>query len=88
MLNLIFEKFVEKSPVSVMARGTMERILNPNQLDRWFDVTAELQYTKNPMFSTVFDIMSQVVCGSRPSVHAAYLASTEDIGVSVTSLYN
>ena len=40
------------------------------------------------MFSTVFDLMSQVVCGSRPSIHAAYQASVEDIGVSITSLYN
>ena len=29
MLNPIFEKFVEKSPVSVMARGMMERCVKP-----------------------------------------------------------
>ena len=88
MLSPIFEKFVKKSPISVMARGMMERVLNPNQLDQWFNETAERQYTKDLMFSTVFDIMSQVVCGSRYSVHAAYQASTEDISVSITSLYN
>ena len=71
-----------------MARGMMERVLNPSQLNRWFNATAELQYTKDLLFSTVFDIMSQVVCGSRPSVHAAYQASEEKIGVSITSLYN
>jgi len=88
MLSPIFEKFVEKSPISVMARGMMERVLNPNQLNQWFDETAEQQYTKELMFSTVFDLMSKVVCGSQKSVHAAYQASTEDIGVSITSLYN
>ena len=88
MLNPIFEKFAKKSPISVMARGMMERVLNPNQLNQWFNETAEQQYTKELMFSTVFDLMSQVVCGSRHSVHAAYQASTEDIGVSITSLYN
>ncbi len=88
MLSPIFEKFVEKSPITVMARGMMERVLNPSQLDQWFNVTAEQQYTKELMFSTVFDIMSQVVCGSRRSVHAAFQASREDIGVSITSLYN
>jgi len=46
MLNPIFEKFVEKSPVSVMARGMMERVLNPAQLDQWFEKMAEVQYTK------------------------------------------
>jgi hypothetical protein len=88
MLSSIFQPFVEKSPISVMARGLMERLMNPDQLNEWFDVTAEEQYTKDLMFSTVFDIMSQVVCGSCPSVHAAYQASKEDIAVSVTSVYN
>ena len=37
MLSPIFEKFVEKSPVSVIARGMMERVLNPEQLDQWFE---------------------------------------------------
>ena len=88
MFSPIFEKFVEKSPVSVMARGIMERVLNPAQLDQWFEKTAQEQYTKDLLFSSVFDIMTQVVSGSRPSVHAAYQASKEQIAVSVTSLYN
>ena len=88
MLNPIFEKFVEKSPISVMARGMMEHILNPEQLDEWFEKTAEKQYTKDLLFSNIFDIMSQVVSGAHPSVHAAYQASNEDISVSATSLYN
>lgn len=88
MLNPIFEKFVENSPVSVMARGMMEHVLNPEQLDEWFDNTAENQYTKDLLFSSVFDIMSQVVSGTHPSVNAAYQASKEDIKVSITSVYN
>ncbi|MCP5096801.1 MAG: IS4/IS5 family transposase, partial [Chloroflexi bacterium] len=50
--------------------------------------TAQEQYTKDLLFSSVFDIMTQVVSGSRHSVHAAYQASKEQIAVSVTSLYN
>ncbi len=88
MLNPIFEKFVEKSPVSVMARGMMERVLNPEQLDEWFENTAKKQYTKDLLFSSVFDILSQVVSGTHSSVNSAYQASKEDISVSVTSLYN
>ena len=87
MLSPIFEKFVNKIPISVMSRGVMERVLNQSQLDQWFDETAGQQHTKDLLFSTVFDIMSQVVYGSHPTVHAAYQAS-EEIGVSVTSLYN
>lgn len=87
-LNHVFERFVENSPISVIARGTMERVLNPEQLNEWFDKTAQDQYTRELLFSSVFDIMSQVVCTSRPSVNAAYQASKEGISVSITSLYN
>ena len=88
MLNPIFEKFVEKTPVSVMARGMMERVLNPQQLDQWFEHTSQKQYIQDLLFSSVFDIMCQVMSGSHRSVHAAYQASKEEIAVSVTSLYN
>jgi IS4 transposase len=88
MLNPIFDRFAKKSPISVIARGMAERVLNPKKIDKWFDRTAQGQYTKDLLFSSLFDIMSQVVCGSRPSVNAAYQASKEGIGVSVTSLYN
>jgi len=88
MLNPIFERFAQNSPLTVMARGMMERVLNPEQLDQWFNNTAKEQYTKDLLFSSVFDIMSQVVCGNRPSVNAAYQASRAEIGVSITSVYN
>jgi len=88
MLGKIFERFVEKSPISVMARGLLDRVLNPDRIDQLFEDIADRQYTRDLLFSSVFDLLSQVVCGSRKSVHAAYQASVEQIGVSVTSVYN
>lgn len=88
MLNPVFKPFVEKSPISIMARGIMEYVLNPDQLNEWFDDTAEMQYTKDLLFSTLFDLMSQVVSGSKKSIHAAYQDSKEKIAVSITSIYN
>jgi len=85
MLPAIFDAFVKASPVSVMARAVMERFLNAERLDGWFE---EVAGTQNLLFSTVFDLMSQVVCGSHKSVHAAYQASTQDIGVSVVAVYD
>jgi hypothetical protein len=66
----------------------MERVLNPEQIDKWFDQSAEQQYTRSLLFSTLFDMMSDVVCGPHKSVHSAYQASKEDIRVSITSVYN
>jgi len=88
MLSSVFDPFVQKSPISVMARGLIEHVLNPEQLNQWFDSTADSQYTKDLLFSSIFDIMSKVVLGSHRSVHAAYQATEEDIGVSITSVYN
>ena len=88
MLSPVFAPFIKNSPISVMARGLLERVLNPEQLDEWFDSTAKEQYTKDLLFSTLFNLMSQVVQGSQRSIHAAFQASKEDITVSITSVYN
>jgi hypothetical protein len=88
MLDSVFDAFARKSPVTVMARAMMERAFNPDQLNQWFENTAEVQYTRQLLFSSVFDIMTQVACGHHSSVHGAFQASKEDIGVSITSLYN
>jgi hypothetical protein len=84
----IFKRFMEKSPISVMARGLMERAFDSEKMDEWFDAHADRQYTRELLFSTVFDIMSLVVSGSYKSVHAAFQALKEDIAVSVKSIYN
>ena len=82
MLGKIFEPFVNKSPVSVMARGLAERILQPQKLDSWFENLDTLQYTRDLLFSSVFNLMSQVVCGSQKSVNAAYQAAKDEVSTS------
>src|SRR5512144_193438 len=87
-LNPILERFAERTPIPVMARGVLGRCLNPPQLDAWFATVAEVQYTRRLLFSTVFDLMTQEVFRQQPSVHAAYQARIEAIGVSVTAVYD
>ncbi len=88
MLGDVFERFVEKSPISVMVRGTLERVLGPDPLDLWYERTAKKQYTRTLLFSTVYDLMSQVVFRLQPSVHAAYRAQEAQVGTSVVSVYH
>jgi hypothetical protein len=88
MLGKVFDRFVEKSPISVMVRGTLERVLGTAQLDAWFARTAQKQYTRTVLFSTVYDILSQVVFRIKPSVRAAYREQEETVGASLLSLYN
>jgi len=88
MLGKVFQRFVEKSPVTVMVGSVLERVLNPELLDELFECATERQYTRELLFSTVFDLLSQVVCGMHGSIHAAYQASLAEISVSLTSVYN
>jgi Transposase DDE domain len=88
LLGPVFERFVTHSPISVMARGLLEHALVPTELDALFERTADRQYTKELLFSTTVDLMSLVVTGIRPTVHAGFQALKDKIPVSVTSVYN
>jgi hypothetical protein len=88
MLGKVFARFVEKSPLSVMVRGTLERVLGADQLDAWFARIAQKQYTRTLLFSTVYDVLSQVVFRIKPSVRAAYRDYEDEVGASLISLYN
>ena len=80
MLNAIFEKFAVACPASVMGRATMERIFSDENLNQLFEETAEKQYTRALLFSSVVGLMSLVVSGIHPSVNAAYKALEKQIG--------
>jgi IS4 transposase len=88
LLDTIFAPFVKERPICVMARGVLERLLDSQRIDTLFERTAEQQYTRELLFSSVVQVMSNVVLGVHPSVHAAYQAHKEDLGVSTTALYN
>src|SRR3954453_18317537 len=88
MLGKVFERFIEKSPISVMVRGTLERVLGADHLNTWFERTAQKQYTRTLLFSTVYDVLSQVVFRIKPSVRAAYRDREDEVGASLISVYN
>ena len=88
MLSDLFKPFIEGSPLSVMMRGLVERLLNPEQMDQWFEQLAQEQYTRELLFSTVVSLMLEVVCGSRKAVNAAYQAMAEAIPVSIQAVYD
>lgn len=88
MLGDVFDRFVEKSPLSVMVRATLERVLGADRLDLWYERTAQKQYTRALLFSSVYDLMQQVVFCVQPSVRAAYQAHQDDVGTSLVSVSN
>jgi hypothetical protein len=88
LLDTIFAPFVKERPICVMARAVLERLLDAQRLDALFARTAERQYTRELLFSSLVHLMSEVVLGVHPTVHAAYQVQKATLGVSTTALYN
>lgn len=88
ILSKVFDRFVSKSPLTVMLRAIMERALPNERVDELFRQHAREQYERELLFSTVVSLLSLVVCSVRKSVNAAYTAAKGEIGVSVAALYD
>ena len=83
----VFELFVASCPACVMYRALMEYMFAPAKIDGVFQRAAEKQYQRELLFSTLVDLISQVVTRSSKSVHAAYVKARAQICVSVRALY-
>lgn len=88
IMGAVLEKFIRQSPVTVMMRAAMEHALSADALDEMFERTAERQYVRELMFSSVVDLVGLVVAKIQPSIHAAYEMVRETLPVSLTSVYN
>jgi len=88
LLPKVFERFVDGSPVTVLLCGILEHALPAAEIDQLFAATAEQQYTRELLFSSVVDLMAEVVCRIRPSVHAGYQAEPSKFGVSLRAIYD
>jgi IS4 transposase len=88
LLGEVFEQFAREAPVSVMVRATLENALNPRTLDQLFEGTAQRQYTRTLLFSSIVDLMSTVVCRIRPSINAAYKKHASLLGVTRKAVYD
>jgi IS4 transposase len=88
VLDDVFERFARQAPVTVMVRAALEHALAPQALDALFQETAQRQYTRTLLFSSVVDLMGTVVARIHPAVNAAYHAKAESLGVSLRAVYD
>ncbi len=88
MLPSIFETFLNRSPICVMARAVVENLFAPTRLDELFQHTAQVQYHRTLMFSAVVELMSSVVLGVEPSVYCAYRKRRHKLQVSDQAVYD
>ena len=69
VFSIILERFIEHSPIPVMARSLIERTLNADRINACFDsVDENPQYTRELLFSSVFELMSLVVLRAFPAI--------------------
>jgi hypothetical protein len=84
----MFQRFMEKAPVTVMVRSTLERVLSPAAIDAIFANSAVRQVESELLFSSVVELLALVVWRQRDSINQAYKHAKEDFEVSVRSVYN
>jgi IS4 transposase len=86
-MDAMLKRFSEQAPVAVMARLGLQRAISADWVNQVFEEHSKTQYTRELLFSTVVELMSLVVLGLRPSLHAAAQKMSE-LPVSLTALYD
>jgi hypothetical protein len=86
--DAIVEQAAEHLPVSAMVRALLENCLNDEFVDGIFAEHRRLQSQRKLVFSTIVSLLSVVVAKVYPSVHAAVVATKEQLNVSLTAIYN
>ncbi len=80
--------FLDKRPVAVLTRATLEHAFASEALDELFRNTAADQYQHTILFSRLVELLGAVVTRRYPSVHAAYRADPARLGASLSSVYD
>lgn len=88
MLPAAFRPFLEKAPLCVMTRLTLEGLFRPQRLDELFRKTAQRQYERELLFSQVVELMMSVVLRVHPSVLAAHRNRPPELSVSEQAVYD
>ena len=89
-LGKLLDRFAAERPVAVMYRALLERVFAAERVNKLFAETALQQREHCIAFSTVVDILGEVVTRQQKAVNTAYKAygGKETVGASVTALYD
>ncbi len=88
MMQAMLERFIQKSPVTVMTRAVFEYAMSAERIDDLFRRHAVNQYEGQLLFSTAVDLLGLTVLRARNSLREAYEIDKEAVGVTIKSLYD
>lgn len=83
----IFRAFAAERPFATMTQMVLRRVLDPHDIDQLFEQHAEEQYHRSLLFSALTRLVSGVVLGKHASMNAGYKKMKEQLGVSITAVY-
>jgi hypothetical protein len=83
----MFRTFATARPFAVVTQMVLRRMLDPQEVDRLFEEHAQEQYHRALLFSSLAQLVSGVVLGKHATVNAGYKKMRQQLGVSLTAVY-
>jgi hypothetical protein len=84
----VIERFSKEAPAAMLFRGLFGRVFSDERMDQIFRDHKERQLESPVVFSSLIDLLTPVVSGGKPSVHASYQERQEQMGVSKQAVYD
>lgn len=88
MVVNVIKRFSKEAPAAMLFRGLFARTFSDEQMDQIFRDHKERQLESEIVFSSLIHLLTPVVSGGKPSVHASYQEREEQIGVSKQAVYD
>jgi IS4 transposase len=82
-----FRSFVEGAPCAVMARLSVEHLVDDQTLSLLFAEHARGQYERQLTLANLVDVMLDVACGIHGSPRSAFQARSDQIAASLSAFY-
>jgi hypothetical protein len=88
MFTEVIERFSRKAPAAVLFRSLFARVFGAEKLERVFRDHKQRQVEGDLLFSMLIRLLTPVVSGGKPTVHASYQELEEEVGVSCQAVYD
>ena len=83
----LFRTFAVDRPLAVVTQMVLRRMLGSKTVDSVFEQHADKQYHRTLLFSDLAMLVSGVVLGHHRSMNAGYKKMKDQLGVSITAVY-
>jgi hypothetical protein len=88
MIVDVIERFSEEAPAAMLFRGLFARVFSDERMDQIFRDHKQRQVESEVLFSSLIHLLTPVISGGKPSVHASYQECEEQLGVSKQAVYD